>query len=206
MINDFQQEYIEEAKQILKSLEHSLLELEKNASPDEINNVYRYLHTLKGSAGMFGFTQVERLSHELESIYSDIRDGIRQTDEFILDLTLHAVDVFADLIDGKDAAKEVDKIVQTIHGLNDSIAEGTNLVSAEHASEKGKLECFAVLLTPDKEIFSRGINLSALLDELQELGSQELMIHNEVIPFERQLANKEITSWFEVLIATTAGE
>ncbi|HEY3430651.1 MAG TPA: chemotaxis protein CheA [Cyclobacteriaceae bacterium] len=205
MMNDFQQEYIEEAKQILKSLEHSLLELEKNASPDEINNVYRYLHTLKGSAGMFGFTQVERLSHELESIYSDIRDGIRQTDEFILDLTLHAVDVFADLIDGKDASKEVDKVIQTIHGMSDTpVEEGSEASSSE--STESKLECFAVFLKPEKEIFNRGINVSALLDELQKLGAQELIIHNETTPFEKQLANKQITSFFEVLIATTAGE
>src|SRR5882672_10456410 len=100
MKSDFQQEFIEEAKQVLRSLEQSLLELEKNsASPDEINNVYRYLHTLKGSAGMFGFQQVERLSHELEYVYSDVRDGIRQQDDFLLDLTLHAVDVFGDLLD-----------------------------------------------------------------------------------------------------------
>src|SRR5688572_2514460 len=117
MINDFQQEYIEEAKQVLKSLEHSLLELEKNSTADELNNTYRYLHTLKGGAGMFGYKQTERLAHELESIFSDIRDGVRQQDEFILDLTLHAVDVYADLIDGKDASKETDKIIQTIQSL-----------------------------------------------------------------------------------------
>lgn len=205
MINEFQQEYIEEAKQILKSLEHSLLELEKNATPDEINNVYRYLHTLKGSAGMFGFHQVERLSHELETIYSDIRDGVRQTDEFILDLTLHAVDVFADLIEGKDAGKEVDKVIQTIHGMSDANAEEI-IQSSVDSADAGKLECFAIFLKPEKEIFSRGINVSALLDELQELGNQELIIHNESIPFEKQLANKQILSWFEVLVATTAGE
>src|SRR5688572_29091753 len=195
MINDFQQDYIEEAKQILKSLEHSLLELEKNATPDEINNVYRYLHTLKGSGGMFGFTQIERLSHELESIYSDVRDGIRQTHELILDLTLHAVDVFADLIDGKDAAKETDKIIQTIHGLKEGGSDENTSSVVKTATETGKLECFAVLVTPEKEIFSRGVNISALLEEVQELGANEFIIHNEAIPFEKQLANKEITSW-----------
>jgi len=205
MINEFQQEYIEEAKQILKSLEHSLLELEKNVAPDEINNVYRYLHTLKGSAGMFGFTQIERLAHELESIYSDVRDGIRQTDEFILDLTLHAVDVFADLIDGKDAAKETDKIIQTIQGLSDSGAKENEISEAPGTTESGKLECFAVLVKPEKEIFNRGINISSLLDEVQELGAHEFTIHNEIIPFEKQLEKKEITSWFEILVATTSG-
>ena len=98
---DFIQEFIEEAKQVLKSLEEALMRFEQRAAdPEDINTVYRYLHTLKGSAGMFGFHDVERLSHELESVYSDIRDGIRQQDEFIIDLTLHAVDVLGDLLDG----------------------------------------------------------------------------------------------------------
>jgi two-component system chemotaxis sensor kinase CheA len=205
MINEFQQEYIEEAKQILKSLESSLLGLEKRATPDEINNVYRYLHTLKGSAGMFGFTQIERLAHELESIYSDIRDGIRQTDEFTLDLTLHAVDVFADLIDGKDASKETDKIIQTINGLKDGGTVESESARAD-SSASGKQGCFAVLVTPEKGIFNRGVNLAALLDEVQELGESELFVHNETIPFEKQVANRELISWFEIIVACKGGD
>jgi two-component system chemotaxis sensor kinase CheA len=202
MINEFQQEYIEEARQMLKSLESSLLALEKKASPDEINNVYRFLHTLKGSAGMFGFTQVERLAHELESIYSDIRDGIRQTDELVLDLTLHAVDVFGDLIDGRDASKETEKIIQTINGLKDGGGGKAEPARAE-AIASGKQECFAVLVKPDKGIFARGVNLAALLDEVRELGPSELIIHNESVPFEKQLASRELSSWFEILVVSS---
>lgn len=202
MNKEFQQEYIEEAKQVLKSLEQSLLELEKSSSAEEINIVYRYLHTLKGSAGMFGFRNVERLSHELESIYSDVRDGIRQQDDFILDLTLHAVDVLGDMIDGKDADKEADKIIQSIGGLSAGSGEG----KAGNATVAGRMECFAVMLKPEKDVCKRGVNLSGILEEVQELGASELIIHNEVVPFERQLAEKEIVSWFEILVGTTAGE
>src|SRR5688572_22821817 len=99
MKTDFQQEYIEEAKQVLKSLQQSLLQLaSKDAGQEEVNNVYRYLHTLKGSAGMFGFHTIEQVSHELEYVFSDIRDGIRQQDDFIIDLTLHAADVISYLL------------------------------------------------------------------------------------------------------------
>jgi two-component system chemotaxis sensor kinase CheA len=204
MNNEFQQEYREEARQLLKSLEHSLLELEKNSSPDEINNVYRYLHTLKGSAGMFGYTNIESLSHELESIFSDVREGTRQCDEFILDLTLHAVDVFADLIEGKDAAKEAEKIIQTIHGMSQGTASGSG--SSISASGNSKAACFTMILKPEKEIFKRGINVAALLEEVQELGPHELIVHNETVPFETQLANKQITSWFEILVSCAGGE
>jgi two-component system chemotaxis sensor kinase CheA len=204
MNQEFQQEYKEEARQLLKSLEHSLLELEKNTSPDEINNVYRYLHTLKGSAGMFGFTDIERLSHELENLYSDVREGTRQCDELLLDLTLHAVDVFTDLIEGRDAARETDKIIQTVRGMSDGsiVAEG----ATSNAVESSKKGCFALLLKPEKEIFKRGINVAALLEEVQEIGPHELIVHNEAVPFETQLANKEITSWFEILVLSPSEE
>ncbi|HEY3405768.1 MAG TPA: chemotaxis protein CheA, partial [Ohtaekwangia sp.] len=197
---DFTQEYIEEAKQVLKSLEGSLLQFEqRSADPEEINTVYRYLHTLKGSAGMFGFTDVERLSHELEFVYSDIRDGLRQQDDFIIDLTLHAVDVLNDLLDGKDAGKEVDKIIDSIGGLK----EGNSMAENSHASVKTKTSAFSIVLTPEKQICKRGINFQAIIEEVQELGSSELIIHNESVPFEKQLANKEIESWFEILLASS---
>jgi two-component system chemotaxis sensor kinase CheA len=201
MNNEFQQEYIEESRQLLKSLENSLLELEKKSTPDELNNVYRFLHTLKGSAGMFGFKQVETLAHELEYLFSDIRDGIRQLDEFVLDLTLHAADVFSDLIEGKDATKETEKIIATVRSLSEQKSDDTE----QNSNTQQQAACYAVFLKPEKNIFTRGINFSALLEELQELGPNELIIHNETIPFEKQIADKEITSWFEVLIATAAG-
>jgi two-component system, chemotaxis family, sensor kinase CheA len=203
MNSEFRLEYIEEARQMLKSLEHSLLELEKNSAADEINNAYRYLHTLKGSAGMFGFTSIERLAHELEFVYSDIRDGIRQMDDFTLDVTFHAVDVFSDLIEGKDAEKAVEKILQAIRGLTESQASENTSTIGENGLEK--FCCYVVFVKPEREIFKRGINFTALLDDLKELGQHEIIIHDEIIPFEKQIVAREITSWFEILIATSCG-
>ncbi len=203
MISDFQQEFIEEAKQVLKNLEQSLLQLEKKSEPEEINSVYRYMHTLKGSAGMFGFHDIERLSHELESVYSDVRDGVRQLDEFILDLTLNAVDILGDLLNGKDVAKEVDRIIKDISSLKIE-GEGNSQV-ATGSTKSGLNEGFIVFLKPEKDIFKRGITLQAILEDLQDLGVSEFIVHNETIPFEKQLADKVITSWFEILLSSNVG-
>lgn len=198
---DFIQEFIEEAKQVLKNLEESLLQFEhRTAEAEEINTVYRHLHTLKGSAGMFGFHEVERLSHELESVYSDIRDGIRQQDDFILDLTLHAVDVLGDLLDGKDSTKEVDKIIASVGRLSEATNQSAAGTSAKAGGEKG----FAIILTPESNIFKRGINFQAILDDIQELGPCEFIVHNEIVPFQKQLENKAIESWFEILLVSKA--
>src|SRR5688572_4894643 len=111
MTEDFRQQYKEEARQVLKSLEQSLLQLEKTPDLDELNNAYRYLHTLKGSAGMFDFFSIERLAHELESVYASIRTGARTVDGFIIDLTFRAIDVFAELIEEREAESEVAAII-----------------------------------------------------------------------------------------------
>jgi len=201
---DFIQEYIEEAKQVLKSLEGALMQFEqRSADPEEINTVYRYLHTLKGSAGMFGFHDVERLSHELESVYSDIRDGIRQQDEFIIDLALHAVDVLGDLLDGKDAVKEADRIIADINNIKSGA--GVKNASITSSSASGKEEGFVIILRPEKEIFKRGINFQAIVEDVHQLGTCEFIIHNEAVPFERQLATKQIESWFEIILTSNVG-
>lgn len=203
MISDFQQEFIDEAKQVLKNLEHSLLQLaKKNAGPEEVHNVYRYLHTVKGSAGMFGFHEVEKLAHELESAYSDIRDGVRQQDDFIIDLTLHAADILSDMLDGKDVSKEAKRIIDS---LSDQDEAPESAIPTALQSPHGRKEGFVIVLKPEPSIFKRGINLSAILDELEQLGASECIIHNESVPFEKQLANKELTSWFEVILSTTTG-
>jgi two-component system, chemotaxis family, sensor kinase CheA len=202
MKTNFQQEYIEEAKQVLKSLQQSLLQMaNKEAGQEEVNNVYRYLHTLKGSAGMFGYHEVERLSHELESVYSDIRDGIRQQDDFIIDLTLHAADVLSDLLDGKESLKGTNKIIADLGTIHDN----TSVQQQKPEVNAGATLAFAILLRPDKEIYKRGINFNAILEEILSLGNSEFIVHNESIPFQTQIVNKEIISWFEIFLATTSG-
>jgi two-component system chemotaxis sensor kinase CheA len=206
MISEFQQEYIEEAKQVLKTLEEALIQCEgKTADAQMINDIYRYLHTIKGSAGMFGYHDVERLSHELEAIYSDVRDGIRQQDDFILDLTLHAVDVLVDLIDGKDAVKEADKIIKDIANLR-QLEEGAEIIAGDSKNISLSVnQGFVIILKPEQQIYKRGINFQAIIEDIEALGKNEFIIHNETIPFERQIAEKEITSWFEIILTSTVG-
>lgn len=201
---DFKQEYIEEVKQILKSLEHSIMLLDKQPNnPEEIDNVYRFLHTVKGSAGMFDFKEMERLTHELENIYSDIREDIRTIDENILDLTLHAVDVLNDLIEGNEDGGASQQIIDSIISLRGISGEPSGITEAKSLTKR---EAYSIIFTPTDNIFKRGINLNAILEDLNELSWHETIIHNETIPFAEQIKEKKINSWLEILAITPAGE
>ena len=61
--------FLEEAAELLKELEHSLLELEERPDDSElVGRVFRAMHTLKGSGAMFGFTGLSAFTHRLETV------------------------------------------------------------------------------------------------------------------------------------------
>ena len=89
MMEEFAISFIEESRELLHQLEHDLLTLEKSPRNKEIiNNVFRVMHTLKGSARMFGFENMEKLSHKFEGIFQNIRDGLIKVSSDIIDSTL----------------------------------------------------------------------------------------------------------------------
>ncbi len=201
-MEEFLHEYRTEAGQILNDLERSLLALQTRPDqPEEVTNIYRYLHTLKGSAGMFGYAHVEQLSHELEFIYSDVLDGARAIDAFLLDLSFHAADVLRDLIDGREAGTSFQKLMQTLLQQRDADGIGHDV----GATAEVPLQAFAVILRPETNVFQRGINVNAILEELGELGEHVMFVHGGIAPLETQLKERRLESWFEVLLSSTKG-
>lgn len=200
---DFKQEYIEEVKLILKSLEQSIMVLDKQPNnTEEIDNVYRFLHTVKGSAGMFEFHTMEKLTHELEFVYSDIRDGIRALDENILDLTLHAIDVLSDLIEGNDADNSANQIIDSIANI---LGKSNDEVITEKSNKSASIKAFGIVIFPTDSFFKRGVNFNAILEDFSELDHHEITFHNESTPFENQMTSKNLTSTIEVLAITSGG-
>lgn len=67
--NQFIETFREEAFELLGSLESRLLELEEcPEDPELLSAVFRVMHTIKGSAAMFGLERIAGFSHDVESI------------------------------------------------------------------------------------------------------------------------------------------
>ena len=67
--------FITEAEDLLSDLEQGLVALETEADAEVINSVFRAAHTFKGNAGMAGLEGIVRLSHSMENILSQVREG-----------------------------------------------------------------------------------------------------------------------------------
>ena len=103
MIDDSMQEivndFIQEALELLESLNENFIELEKNPEDKEIlNTIFRAAHTVKGSAGFLGFQNIVELAHSAENILNKLRQGeIRLTSE-MTDYLLKTMDILRSMI------------------------------------------------------------------------------------------------------------
>ncbi|MBX6423590.1 chemotaxis protein CheW [Thermosulfurimonas sp. F29] len=90
---DVLKDFLEEAKEGLEKLDEEFVELEQDPTNTEIlKSIFRTMHTLKGTAGFFGFKTLEGIAHFAEDILSKLRDGLVVADEEIIDMLLRAVD------------------------------------------------------------------------------------------------------------------
>ncbi len=96
-------EFLAEAEELLEELGEELLRIsspEQGAvvSPHLINAVFRGAHTLKGLAGMLGYTVISGLAHHLENLLDLIRLGRVPLDDRIRELLFASVDTLRELV------------------------------------------------------------------------------------------------------------
>lgn len=88
-------EFTGEAEELLDTLSHDLAELETegiNVRPEVVNKIFREVHSLKGLAGMLGFSEISELSHTLEDMLDRLRMGKIEISRDLIDLLYDSVD------------------------------------------------------------------------------------------------------------------
>ena len=97
--------FVPEAQEYLETISSCLLRMEKDpTNKDTIDQLFRAVHTLKGSAYTVGFQAIGDLTHHMEDIMSAIRDGKMQAMAELTDLFFHTVDEVRLLL-GRDPAR-----------------------------------------------------------------------------------------------------
>ncbi len=85
--------FIDETQEHLQSLNEHILELEKEPEDtDTINEIFRAAHTLKGMAGTMGYTRMQRLTHDLENVFQEIRNGNMKANAKLIDILFRGLD------------------------------------------------------------------------------------------------------------------
>lgn len=103
-MDDFEREiksdFLLEAKDLLSNTEQCFLNLERcSDDPDNINNLFRLAHNLKGSSGAVGFTELAEFTHRLESLLLALKEKKIPVTKSIVDLLLRSNDYLTETID-----------------------------------------------------------------------------------------------------------
>ena len=82
-----------EAEEHLQVVSDCLISLEGNNNPDEINKLFRAIHTVKGSAAQVGLKRLGAIAHRVEDLIGRLRDGELEPSPAVVDICLESVDV-----------------------------------------------------------------------------------------------------------------
>jgi chemosensory pili system protein ChpA (sensor histidine kinase/response regulator) len=90
--------FVPEAEEHLQAVTECLLALEGNPNADDINRLFRSMHTVKGSAAQVGLHRLSAVAHRVEDLIGRLRDGLLQPSAEIVDLLLQSVDVLKNFL------------------------------------------------------------------------------------------------------------
>ena len=129
--NDILDMYIYETNTLLEQLESIVLDAEKENtfSQDNVNEIFRIMHTIKGSSAMMEFDTLARVSHRIEDMFFLIREGtmsvVKEEDRpALFDVMLHSVDYFREEMEKVEAEQPLNEDVDSFLGnINSLIAK-----------------------------------------------------------------------------------
>ena len=209
MSGDHRAAYREEAQELLAGLEQALLELEQNpGAGDLVAQIFRTMHTIKGSGAMFGFDDIAGFTHHVETTFDKVRRGKLPVSSSLINLTLAARDHIERLLepDGEADTEAAAKILAGFNLLGGVAPEQPAAGANKPAPESGDEKTFRIRFRPPANLFLTGTNPVLLLRELRELGKCTVVAHAEGIPALYDLDFEQCYTWWEIGLTTSTGE
>ena len=141
-VSQYLEIFLDETKEHLQTLSDQLMILEQEPeNMDTINEIFRAAHSLKGMAGTMGYKRMQNLTHDMENVFSEVRNNTIKVDGSMVDVLfqcLDALEEYTDNIQNSSDEGENDN-EHLIKALND-ILNGEKAVSAEKKDEPAKEE------------------------------------------------------------------
>jgi two-component system chemotaxis sensor kinase CheA len=179
-MDDLVTEFIEETTESLSLLDSELIRFEQNPNDQEIlGNIFRLVHTIKGTCGFLGLPRLESVAHAGENVLGKIRDGELGVTQEAISLVLEALDRIRGLIehlaahgaepDGEDGALITQLNAYAEHGPAPGAsqpAEDAGQATAQVAAESEEAAETAISDAPARD---DGMVSSVSADALDEM-------------------------------------
>ncbi len=167
-VSQYLEVFIDETKEHLQNLNTQILDLEQ--TPDDmgtINEIFRAAHSLKGMAGTMGYKRMQNLTHNMENVFSKVRDGELKVNAGIVDTIFQCLDALEEYLDNitssaDEGTNENESIIKALCGFLNGEGASSEAPAAAPAKAKAPAAAPAPAATDDAENKWKNI---ALTDE-----------------------------------------
>lgn len=138
--------FIDESKEHLQTLNDQVLILEEEPeNVDTVNEIFRAAHSLKGMAGTMGYKRMQRLTHDMENVFSEIRNGKMNVNADLVDIVFKCLDALEgylnNIIETSDEGTEDnDELIAQLNAVLQNGLSGSADKSEEAATKEEKKE------------------------------------------------------------------
>lgn len=212
-MKSFVEKFKVEVGEYCERLESGLLQLEQDqGNLQVIGEIFRIMHSMKGSGGMFGFDLLSDVTHDLESLFEIFRSEKQKVDSEVISFTLNSIDGLKNLMvespSGEHrllASKLKSDTQQQIARFSSTSSTDEVVKQPLNNIEKGSESnqtTYYISFVPDEDIFNNGTNPLYLIDELNALGECNVQVSFDRIPSLAEIDPlKCYVSWY-LFIAT----
>jgi two-component system chemotaxis sensor kinase CheA len=106
-VDELTLDFVAETREMLEHVGNALLEWESNPTADrDFDDIFRFVHTVKGSCGFLDLPRIEKLAHVAESVLGELRAGERKADALIVSGLIRIIDRIALLTAALESGEE----------------------------------------------------------------------------------------------------
>ncbi len=142
-VSQYLEIFLDETNEHLQNLNTQILELEQDPeNADTVNEIFRAAHSMKGMAGTMGFKRMQNLTHDMENVFSEVRNGNIKVQPEMIDVLFQCLDAIQEYTDnvkntGDEGTNDNEPIIRQLNDiLNNKGAGGGSAPAAAAAPKK----------------------------------------------------------------------
>jgi len=185
-LRQFHATFFAESLDGLSSMEANLLRLEQGERERELlDTIFRAIHSIKGASGTFGFLEIAKFTHILETLLDEIRTGSREPDSHLIDILLESVDCVRHML--ANAEREVPVETGCVATLEKKIAALEVVpVATKHEPQRAIQASgehhYRIRFYPAENFFMGGNDPISLFRMLETMGNLKIEIDLSRLP------------------------
>lgn len=198
--------FLEESKEHLRSLNQKLLDLEKNPHDSaSLNEIFRAAHTLKGMSSTMGFNDMADLTHHMENLLSDLKEGLLIANANIVNTLFQCVDRLQFSVDKVENGEKPECDNANLIIMLENIKAG-NLEAAAILEEEIKTETVAATINQPEQDEDTFVFNDYDITVLKEALSQDYFVQYLKIAVEPTCMMKAVRAFMVFKSLEEAGE